>query len=259
LIFTIHYSYIPNRLRTYQVNTFQDSRRALSREVVDACFSYILPPATKYFNTNLAKKILSNYNKLHLALLCLSIQPTLSTMHDCKFAFKVSDHTQKCMTSWNDVNKFARKLCKANITTLDASNNCLSKLGKIAIRRYSKLSYLTLHGNKISDVNWEAFSGLKHISYIDLRNNQLRYFPNFTLLHISLTRIQLDNNQITNTEDDANVKVYFVKLQQLTISNNKLTRLPNIVYHAKQLSWLSLENNWIKVLPNLHKKCCPNC
>lgn len=56
--------------------------------------------------------------------------------------------------------------------------------------------YLYLEGNELTELSKEFFPSLRHLKWLDVRNNQLKTFPSTIVDHPSLQVLLLEGNQV---------------------------------------------------------------
>uniref|UniRef100_A0A3B4FEC8 Leucine-rich repeat-containing protein 15-like n=1 Tax=Pundamilia nyererei TaxID=303518 RepID=A0A3B4FEC8_9CICH len=111
-----------------------------------------------------------------------------------------------------------------------------------------QLSYLSLSGNKVSQLSRETFKGLSQIITLRLNRNMLQELQVGTLDDlVNLGELSLQDNQITHLHRDLFSKT--PKLQKLFLSNNKITSLPEGIFlNVPNLSQISLYENQLETL-----------
>uniref|UniRef100_H3BET7 Leucine rich repeat kinase 1 n=1 Tax=Latimeria chalumnae TaxID=7897 RepID=H3BET7_LATCH len=141
------------------------------------------------------------------------------------------------------------------ITELDISANCLVSLPSVVPWGLINLQKLNLSDNQLSELPSVLSSEeilCTRLLEIDVSNNQLTSLPP-GFLHLSrLQKVVATKNQLEKLfqEDSATNWIGLRRLQELNVSENKLTELPpQIVYCFKMLTSLDVSNNNLKVFP----------
>ncbi|OAD58946.1 Immunoglobulin superfamily member 10 [Eufriesea mexicana] len=154
-----------------------------------------------------------------------------------------------------------------NVQALDLSDNVISLLSgfELANIGLTKLKYLNLSKNAISEIDLNAFNGLADLTVLDLSNNRLYYIldgtfegnKNLQILKLSknnfrshvpklqafwLTELSLDSCQISHLPSDTFDGLTHVR--RLDLSNNLMIQMSsNVVQTLHFLNKLSLEGN----------------
>jgi internalin A len=102
-----------------------------------------------------------------------------------------------------------------------------------------KVNFSKLHFEKVPDIS--RFTKLKVIEGV---NNHIRILPKSTFKSDSLVKIIFSDNEIKRVRFKSNIKITSV-----TLSNNKLKRIPHSIRKLKQLRQLDLSDNQIKKIP----------
>ena len=167
------------------------------------------------------------------------------------------------------------------------SNNSVNKLPN-SIGNLTELEYLDVSACYLSKIP-DSFSNLKNIKYLNLRQNILEEFPDVLCQLKSLEKLDLSYNKISEIPESIeylqNLEVLLldgkpfeecdseeeighrldslpdqignlVKLTELSLQNNWLTKIPNKICKLRNLQILKLSNNFLLKLPsdidNLH-------
>ncbi|XP_041461753.1 toll-like receptor 4 [Lytechinus variegatus] len=134
----------------------------------------------------------------------------------------------------------------SNLRTLNLSKNLLSNLGggdtlpPGVLQQLSALENLNLEDCDLSDIHPGAFTGVKSLQVLILRNNKLEQLP-VTLFQklIQITTIDLNGNFLTAFERDNFLSNRQLKV--LLLSNNKLTRFDQSAFKPIYSSLLSID------------------
>lgn len=141
---------------------------------------------------------------------------------------------------------------KESITTLNLSNNELSKISGNAFEGFTNLWALVLSNNKIKDIDDEAFAGL-NLKWLWLNNNQLKEVENwFKGVNQQKYQVVLDfsSNKIITVKKDALKELIppksgtHARLQAVILKGN-----PDIAFPAGLLKKLEEENSVRVILP----------
>ncbi|KRY30559.1 Leucine-rich repeat protein soc-2 [Trichinella spiralis] len=112
---------------------------------------------------------------------------------------------------------------------------------------YSLKQFVNLEHNQIGKIPFGIFSRAKHLTTLNLKENELTALPLDIGTWKSLVELNLSTNQLRLLPDDID------KLQNLEIlimSNNYIKRLPPSIGNLKKLRELDLEENELESLPN---------
>ncbi|XP_026688431.1 chaoptin-like, partial [Diaphorina citri] len=157
---------------------------------------------------------------------------------------------------------------RKHIEKLDLSNNLISTINlnlnntyyiKDLILSYNQISKLNantfrnlnvfrlyLKFNKISEIHDFAFNGLNStLEFLDLENNRLTNINQCFRNLKKLKYLYLHNNNIEFIQN--NTFEHLVNLKSISLSGNKLTRIPDFI-HNKRLSHLNLGYNFLNEL-----------
>lgn len=154
---------------------------------------------------------------------------------------------------WVDLDWFLDLSC--HITELDLSDNCLSSLPSVLPWGLISLRKLNLAHNLLGELPGVQSSDqiiCTRLLDLDVSSNRLSSLPS-GLLHLSrLQRLAASKNYLEKLfeEDGATSWIGLRALQQLDLSDNKLTALPCHVLHScKSLQCLDVSRNHLKALP----------
>ena len=139
-----------------------------------------------------------------------------------------------------------------NFIAVWLTHNKLSYIGENAFSNSTRLLDLYLSVNKIAHVASTAFDGT-NIRSIYLSQNLLKCVPNLASVRHSLRHVQLTSNQIGDCTDNASIAndVPFIKLQNVFLEDNKMSKLPTIVANSGNLFIIELKRNRFCKIPNL--------
>ena len=139
-----------------------------------------------------------------------------------------------------------------NFIAVWLSRNKLSYIGENAFSNSTRLLDLLLNVNKIAHVASTAFDGT-NIRSIYLRENLLKCIPNFATVKHSLRHVDLASNQIGDCTNNASIAndVPFIKLNNVYIEDNKMSKLPTIVANSGNLFIFVLKKNRFCKISNL--------
>uniref|UniRef100_A0A8D1F7J5 Leucine-rich repeat serine/threonine-protein kinase 1 n=1 Tax=Sus scrofa TaxID=9823 RepID=A0A8D1F7J5_PIG len=164
---------------------------------------------------------------------------------------------------WVDLDWLIDISCQ--ITELDLSANCLASLPSVIPWGLINLRKLNLSDNHLGELPSVQSSDeiiCSRLLEIDISSNKLSYLP-LGFLHLSkLQKLTASKNYLEKLfeEESATNWIGLRKLQELDISDNKLTELPALFLHAfKSLSCLNVSRNNLKVFPDAWAcplKCC---
>ncbi|XP_004623505.1 leucine-rich repeat serine/threonine-protein kinase 1 [Octodon degus] len=151
------------------------------------------------------------------------------------------------------------------ITELDLSANCLASLPSVIPWGLINLRKLNLSDNHLGELPSVQSSDeiiCSRLLEIDISSNKLSHLPP-AFLHLSkLQKLTASKNYLEKLfeEENATNWIGLRKLQELDISDNKLTELPALFLHSfKSLSCLNVSRNNLKVFPDpwaCPLKCC---
>ncbi|XP_036699621.1 leucine-rich repeat serine/threonine-protein kinase 1 isoform X6 [Balaenoptera musculus] len=173
---------------------------------------------------------------------------------------------------WVDLDWLIDISCQ--ITELDLSANCLASLPSIIPWGLINLRKLNLSDNHLGELpsvkssdeiicsRWAPALQPLGLLEIDISSNKLSHLPP-GFLHLSkLQKLTASKNYLEKLfeEENATNWIGLRKLQELDISDNKLTELPALFLHSfKSLNCLNVSRNNVKVFPNAWAcplKCC---
>ncbi|XP_012588205.1 PREDICTED: leucine-rich repeat serine/threonine-protein kinase 1 isoform X2 [Condylura cristata] len=144
----------------------------------------------------------------------------------------------------------------SQITELDLSANCLASLPSIIPWGLINLRKLNLSDNHLGELPGVQSSDeiiCSRLLEIDISSNKLSHLPP-GLLHLSkLQKLAASKNYLEKLfeEESATNWIGLRKLQELDISDNKLTELPTLFLHSfKSLSSLNVSRNHLKMFPD---------
>nr|XP_028561642.1 leucine-rich repeat serine/threonine-protein kinase 1 isoform X1 [Podarcis muralis]XP_028561643.1 leucine-rich repeat serine/threonine-protein kinase 1 isoform X1 [Podarcis muralis] len=151
------------------------------------------------------------------------------------------------------------------ITELDLSANCLTSLPSVipwGLINLQKLNLAENRLNKLPDVHSSDGIICTKLLEIDISSNRFLILPS-GFLHLSrLQRLVASKNYLEKLLDAENAVnwIGLRKLQELDISDNKLSELPTLFLHClKSLNVLNASRNNLKVFPQpwaCPLKCC---
>ncbi|EPY82802.1 hypothetical protein CB1_000623005 [Camelus ferus] len=155
---------------------------------------------------------------------------------------------------WVDLDWLIDISCQ--ITELDLSANCLASLPSVIPWGLINLRKLNLSDNHLGELPGVQSSDeiiCSRLLEIDISSNKLSHLPP-GFLHLSkLQKLTAAKNYLEKLfeEENATNWIGLRKLQELDISDNKLTELPAIFLHSfKSLSCLNVSRNNLKVFPD---------
>lgn len=108
-----------------------------------------------------------------------------------------------------------------SIDSLRIHNTDLRKLYRFTSNKTSKLVYLYLGHNKISEIAMDAFENLIKLKYLYLNNNQLSYIHDETFQKLNKLEIVWLNNNLLK-EISNNLFSGNSKLQRLRLQSNEI-------------------------------------
>ncbi|XP_071070427.1 leucine-rich repeat serine/threonine-protein kinase 1 isoform X2 [Dasypus novemcinctus] len=164
---------------------------------------------------------------------------------------------------WVDLDWLIDISCQ--ITELDLSANCLTSLPSVIPWGLIKLRKLNLSNNHLGELPSVQSSDeiiCSRLLEIDISSNKLSHLPP-GFLHLSkLQKLTASKNYLEKLfeEENATNWIGLRKLQELDLSDNRLTELPVLFLHSfKSLNCLNVSRNNLKVFPDpwaCPLKCC---
>ncbi|XP_004593208.2 leucine-rich repeat serine/threonine-protein kinase 1 [Ochotona princeps] len=189
------------------------------------------------------------------------IETSASSIHAGKMALRVK--WSRLKLPWVDLDWLIDISCQ--ITELDLSANCLASLPSVIPWGLIHLQKLNLSANHLGELPSVQSSDeiiCSRLLDIDISCNKLCHLPP-GFLHLSkLQRLTASKNYLEKMfeEENATNWIGLRKLQELDLSDNKLTELPALFMHSfKSLSSLNVSRNNLKVFPDpwaCPLKCC---
>ena len=160
----------------------------------------------------------------------------------------------------------------AKLETLRLTQNDLTSLEPGTFDGLSSLQSLSLQYNQLSSLDSDIFLGLSSLIWLGLEHNQLSALPEGVFDGLPLTRLFLNDNQLTwlrsdtfrdlsqlrtlwlDNNDlgslDSAIFEYLGELSTLALVNIGLSSLPEDIFeHNPKLSWLYLFDNQLSSLP----------
>ena len=101
--------------------------------------------------------------------------------------------------------------------------------------------------NKINNIPFGIFTRAKHLTKLNMKDNQLASLPLDIGSWMNMVELNLGTNQLTKIPDDIQ---QLQNLEVLILSNNLLKRLPATIGNLKKIRILDLEENKLEALPN---------
>ena len=122
-----------------------------------------------------------------------------------------------------------------------------------SIGRLRKLQAFGVTDNKLSKIPL-SISRCKNLTLLHIAGNRFKSLPKALFEHRSLQRLAAHDNLLERIPDDIDPNKSL--LQQIDLSCNQLTRLPIELARLPTLTWLKLNNNFLKHLPFelIHRK-----
>ncbi|EPQ10686.1 Leucine-rich repeat serine/threonine-protein kinase 1 [Myotis brandtii] len=164
---------------------------------------------------------------------------------------------------WVDIDWLIDISCQ--ITELDLSANCLASLPSVVPWGLINLRKLNLSDNHLAELPGVQSSDeiiCSRLLEVDISSNKLAHLPP-GFLHLSkLQKLTASKNYLEKLfeEESATNWIGLRKLQELDVSDNKLTELPATFLHSfKSLHCLNVSRNKLKVFPDAWAcplKCC---
>ncbi|KAG8516285.1 Leucine-rich repeat serine/threonine-protein kinase 1 [Galemys pyrenaicus] len=184
--------------------------------------------------------------------------------------FSSSSHAQPLRVKWSNLKLPWVDLdwlidISSQITELDLSANCLASLPSVIPWGLINLRKLNLSDNHLGELPGVQSSDeiiCSRLLEIDISSNKLSHLPP-GFLHLSkLQKLTAAKNYLEKLfeEESATNWIGLRKLQELDLSDNKLTELPALFLHSfKSLSCLDVSRNHLKMFPDAWAcplKCC---
>uniref|UniRef100_G1PJL3 Roc domain-containing protein n=1 Tax=Myotis lucifugus TaxID=59463 RepID=G1PJL3_MYOLU len=155
---------------------------------------------------------------------------------------------------WVDIDWLIDISCQ--ITELDLSANCLASLPSVVPWGLINLRKLNLSDNHLAELPGVQSSDeiiCSRLLEVDISSNKLAHLPP-GFLHLSkLQKLTASKNYLEKLfeEESATNWIGLRKLQELDVSDNKLTELPATFLHSfKSLHCLNVSSNKLKVFPD---------
>ncbi|XP_015424594.1 PREDICTED: LOW QUALITY PROTEIN: leucine-rich repeat serine/threonine-protein kinase 1 [Myotis davidii] len=155
---------------------------------------------------------------------------------------------------WVDIDWLIDISCQ--ITELDLSANCLASLPSVVPWGLINLRKLNLSDNHLGELPGVQSSDeiiCSRLLEVDVSSNKLAHLPP-GFLHLSkLQKLTASKNYLEKLfeEESATNWIGLRKLQELDVSDNKLTELPATFLHSfKSLHCLNVSRNKLKVFPD---------
>ncbi|XP_054999231.1 leucine-rich repeat serine/threonine-protein kinase 1 [Sorex araneus] len=164
---------------------------------------------------------------------------------------------------WVDLDWFLDLSCQ--ITELDLSANCLSSLPSVVPWGLISLQKLNLADNQLGELPGLQSSDeviCTRLTDIDVSSNRLTCLPPGLLHLCRLQRLTASKNYLERLfeEESATNWMGLRRLQELDLSDNRLTQLPAHFLHSfKALRCLNVSRNHLKAFPEAWScplKCC---
>ncbi|KAM4826424.1 leucine-rich repeat serine/threonine-protein kinase 1 [Thomomys bottae] len=164
---------------------------------------------------------------------------------------------------WVDLDWLIDISCQ--ITELDLSANCLASLPSVIPWGFINLRKLNLSNNHLGELPCVGSSDeiiCSRLLEIDISRNKLSHLPP-AFLHLSkLQKLIASKNYLEKLfeEENATNWIGLRKLQELDVSDNRLTELPTLFMHSfKALTHLNVSRNNLRVFPDpwaCPLRCC---
>lgn len=121
-----------------------------------------------------------------------------------------------------------------NLLILSMAKNKISKINTSTLKSLTKLIYLNVSYNMISEFSYDLLTGLKSMERLDFQQNMLTYIPVGTFRNLSLVELNLKNNHLGVIKENAfetlmqmkYLDLSFNKIEQ--IAENAFNNVPNI-------------------------------
>ncbi|EFA00876.2 Connectin-like Protein [Tribolium castaneum] len=135
------------------------------------------------------------------------------------------------------------------LTSISMRNNQIQSFPRLAFeflwhlnpQKDVILENLILSGNKLRQIDFDAFSGVKVILSLDLQNNSLTYLEPgiFDSVEV-IDRIQLSNNKLAYLYQENFRKT---RISELDLYDNLLECVPIEIFNVSDLEYLNIEKN----------------
>ena len=168
-------------------------------------------------------------------------------------AFDNLPQLRKIILSHNQLDSVPKSLSRTSNATipvevLDLSSNKLSKLTAQDLFYWSKLEYVSLARNKITEMDERAFRQQTHLKTLDLSRNKLKMLPaNLVSRALRLRALDVSRNQLEDVSPTAFQNS--TQLQTINLSYNRLRSLPEQLFTGLTRLHLNLDHNRLNSLP----------
>ena len=139
------------------------------------------------------------------------------------------------------------------VIRLQLTNNSISTIPRYILAKYKNLQYLHLDSNKLTEVSWTAFH-LTAISGLFLRGNKLSCIPFLEYLYNTLQDLSISSNRLHECVKGYMYSGKFRRLGSISLEKNNLIHLRamTILWSAPELTYVKLNDNKLKQIPNFH-------
>ena len=137
------------------------------------------------------------------------------------------------------------ELNNPELTSLSLSHNNINSINILSINNLTKIKYLNLNNNNLSNIPSEI-SMLNKLEDLDIGMNQITSLPPEIKDLTNLIRFYVSNNNINEFPIEI---VELTNLKTLMLSNNNISELPPEIGQLISLNFLNIENNQISGLP----------
>ncbi|XP_076823267.1 uncharacterized protein LOC143469459 [Clavelina lepadiformis] len=137
-----------------------------------------------------------------------------------------------------------------NTTEIFLQNNLISTLPENAFSGLTKLKFLYLHNNNISEIAPAVFADPSlTLKYLTLHDNQIRILPGDVFAGMSDLIVLNLNNNLLNSLPPSLVR-NLTGLVQISFSGNNLSSIDDVTFDdLSKLKYIGLSNNKLRSLP----------
>ena len=124
-------------------------------------------------------------------------------------------------------------------------NNRISQIPELLLANLTQLRFLDVSNNRIKYLLPNTFLHANKLHSIDFSKNYIRSLPSSLFeLNANLNILRMDFNDIEEIPKRV-LPTSNSPLSELSLMNNKLTKLPNVIFYSRNLRRIQLNNNKI--------------